>query len=42
MISDGAWINTKNLLFEKNTKIVTAAVELLANLSLTSTLYSKI
>jgi hypothetical protein len=34
MFSSGAWSNARNLLSEKNIEVVIAAIELMANLSL--------
>ncbi|CDW80778.1 e3 ubiquitin-protein ligase chip [Stylonychia lemnae] len=42
ILNEGGWDNAKSMLFEKNLQIVIAAIELMSNLALTSTIQSRI
>eukprot|EP00347_Sterkiella_histriomuscorum_P004796 403359065 len=42
ILQEGGWQNAKNFLFEKNLQIVTASIELMSNLALTSTIQSRL
>ena len=42
MITEGAWTNSRNLMYDKNPKIKIASIELMANLSLTETIQKRI